>query len=309
VQFIINSQYFEVVGVVVNTGAKSSKSSFFYRVLRLIDRKVFKAKTNPFQTITLPISTQNIYKTNPIQKQFSDWLDDDCINFIDSKQPDIILRFGFRILRGKVFSLPKFGIWSLHHGDNKVNRGGPPAFWEVVNKEPITGVTLQQITEDLDGGKVIGKAFTKTDFTSFYRNQVIVFETGVKLFQDKLLQFAHGKLDIEKNLLDFYSNPLYKNPSNKEVFFISINFMFSVLKRIFSNFFYEQQWVISHSKIKNNEESIYRFQNLIPSKGMSWADPFPIEEDGKLYLFAEEIIGKGNGKIVCFEYSNERKKI
>ena len=308
VQFVLESPHFNITAVVVNTATTASKSSLFYRTIRFFDRKIFKFRTNPFAIVKLPVLDEIIYTTFPIQKQFSDWLDDDCLNFIASNQPDIILRFGFRILRGEILKMAKFGIWSLHHGDNRINRGGPPAFWEVVNQEPISGVTLQQISEDLDGGKVIGRAFTKTDLTSFNRNQVIVFETGVKLFQEKLLQFALGKLNVEKNCLDSYCYPLYKNPSNKESFFITIHFLFRVLKKSFSNIFYGQQWVISHSKTNSQEESIYRFQNLIPPKGISWADPFPIEEDGKLYLFAEEIIGKGLGKIICFEYSDKEKR-
>ena len=307
VQFVLDSSRFEIVGVVVNTATNSSKSAFFYRVLRLLDRKVFKAKTNPFQELVLPIDSQLIYETYPFQKQYSDWVDDDCLAFVAQKQPDIILRFGFRILRGSLLGIPKFGVWSLHHGDNKVNRGGPPAFWEVVNQESISGITLQQITEDLDGGKVIGRAFTKTDLLYFHRNQVTVFETGSRLFQEKLAQLANGTLNVEKPSFDFYSYPLYKNPSNTTSCSLFFKFIYRIAKKNFFNFLYEQQWIICHSKSNNQEETIYRFQQLIPPKGISWADPFPVVFEGKLYLFAEEIAPSKPGKIVCFEYESDNK--
>lgn len=305
IQFITGNSSFTLSAVVVNTAKKSSYSSLGYRLLRLADRKIFKARTNPFQSITLKLDSDLIYYTHPLQKQFSDWLDEDCIKYIKNKNPDLILRFGFRILRGDVLGIPKLGIWSLHHGDNKVNRGGPPGFWEVVRKESVSGVTLQQITEDLDGGKVIGRAYTKTDFTSFHRNQVNIFEVGVRLFQEKLNQLSQGKFWFETSDLDFYSFPLYKNPKNWKSIQISIDFAFHTLKRLWENSFYHQQWLIKYSKNNDGEESIYRFKDLVPPKGISWADPFPVVHNNKLYLFAEEIDKNNRGKIVCFEYLPE----
>jgi len=308
ISFVVNSSDFVVSGIVVNDAKKTSQSSFFYRFLRLLDRKFFKAKSNPFQTISLEFEKDLIYNTTPIQKQFSDWIDEDCISFIKGKQPDLVLRFGFRILRGSILGIPKFGVWSLHHGDNKVNRGGPPGFWEVVRQESISGVTLQQITEDLDGGKVIGRAFIKTDLLSFYRNQVNLFETGIRLFEEKLIQLTKGTLKAEITTFDFYSNSLFKDPNNVSSFLIFIGFVKRIIKRSLYNLFYEQQWIISHSKSNNSEETLYRFQSLIPPKGISWADPFPISEENKLWLFAEEIVGNGLGRVVCFEYLKDEKR-
>ena len=308
IAIVSDSSCFVISGIVVNKAQKKSSSSFLYRLLRLFDRKFFKARTNPFQTVSLTFDEDLIFNTIPIQKQFSDWLDDDCLAFIKEKKPDLVLRFGFRILRGSVLGIPKFGIWSLHHGDNKVNRGGPPGFWEVVRQEAISGVTLQQITEDLDGGKVIGRAFIKTDLLSFYRNQVNLFETGIRLFEEKLKQLANGTLQSEITPFDFYSNPLFKDPNNTKSFLIFIGFVKRIFKRSIYNLFYNEQWIISHSKSNNSEETVYRFQDLIPPKGVSWADPFPVFEENKLWLFAEEIIGNEHGRIVCFEYLKEEKR-
>ena len=48
ISWVSNSKDFEIKGVVLNTAVNSSKSSFFYRLLRWLDRKLFKAKSNPF---------------------------------------------------------------------------------------------------------------------------------------------------------------------------------------------------------------------------------------------------------------------
>ena len=75
---------------------------------------------------------------------------------------DVLLRFGFNILRGEVLDIPRFGVWSFHHGDELKYRGGPAGFWELMKGDPITGAILQRLTDRLDGGVVLRKGWFKT---------------------------------------------------------------------------------------------------------------------------------------------------
>ena len=61
IQFVLNSNYFELNGLVINTGKSVSNSSFFYRLLRLFDRKIFTSKTNPFHSIKLSFDDNLIH--------------------------------------------------------------------------------------------------------------------------------------------------------------------------------------------------------------------------------------------------------
>ena len=68
---------------------------------------------------------------------------------------DLLIRGGSGILKGKILNICRLGIISFHHGDNNLNRGGPPGFWEVFNQEPSTGFIIQRLTEEIDGGEVV----------------------------------------------------------------------------------------------------------------------------------------------------------
>ena len=72
---------------------------------------------------------------------------------------DVALRFGFRIVKGNALRVAKHGVWSHHHGDNLLYRGGPPGFWEVMRGDPFTGTILQILSDELDGGQVIYRSF------------------------------------------------------------------------------------------------------------------------------------------------------
>ena len=59
----------------------------------------------------------------------SEFFCDDDIGQIREFGLDFILRFGFNIIRGDILDVPKYGVWSFHHGDETKYRGSPPAFW------------------------------------------------------------------------------------------------------------------------------------------------------------------------------------
>ena len=63
------------------------------------------------------------------------------INAVKALDLDLMIRCGDGILRGDILSSSRFGVLSFHHGDNRVNRGGPPAFWEVYYKQDKTSFT------------------------------------------------------------------------------------------------------------------------------------------------------------------------
>ena len=91
----------------------------------------------------------------PIHKGISTYFPDDDIAKIKAYDLDFILRFGFDIIRGEVLNSAKYGIWSFHHDDERVVRGGPPGFWEFMRKIPRNGVILQQLTDELDKGLIL----------------------------------------------------------------------------------------------------------------------------------------------------------
>src|SRR6185312_10383200 len=92
---------------------------------------------------------------------------------------DVILRFGFGILRGEILTTPRYGVWSFHHGDELRYRGGPPCFWEIYRGDPVTGAILQRLTEKLDAGIVLRKGYLRTIPYSYARSvDQLFFETA-----------------------------------------------------------------------------------------------------------------------------------
>lgn len=85
---------------------------------------------------------------------FGNVLPDDVVEAV-GPEIDVAVRFGFGILKGDILDAPEHGVLSFHHGDLRKYRGMPAGFWEFVNDETVAGVTLQRLTETLDGGSVV----------------------------------------------------------------------------------------------------------------------------------------------------------
>lgn len=71
-----------------------------------------------------------------------------------SETADVAIRFGFGFLVGPILSELQYGVLSYHHGDLREYRGHPKGFWEFVHDDEAAGITVQQLTEDLDAGNI-----------------------------------------------------------------------------------------------------------------------------------------------------------
>ncbi|MCP4599301.1 MAG: hypothetical protein GY847_01985 [Proteobacteria bacterium] len=91
----------------------------------------------------------------PKKKKFSEYFEKQDVASIRDSNLDFILLLNGAIVKGKIIKASRYGIWSFHHGDERLFRGRPPAFWELVNREDSVGVILQQLGQKLDGGRVL----------------------------------------------------------------------------------------------------------------------------------------------------------
>ncbi|MCB0790388.1 MAG: hypothetical protein H6595_11600 [Flavobacteriales bacterium] len=93
------------------------------------------------------------------RKGHGEYFSDADLDAIRGHRPDVLLRFGFGIIRGAILEVPTHGVWSFHHGDEQHYRGGPPGFWEIMHREPVVGAILQRLTDTLDAGIILRKGW------------------------------------------------------------------------------------------------------------------------------------------------------
>ena len=242
---------------------------------------------------------------HPERRRFADIFSEEDSEKVKAYGLDIILRHEFNIIRGGILGAARHGIWSFHHADNAVNRGYPPGFWEIVNDEPCCGVTLQQLTSELDGGRIIEKAWYDRHW-SFYKNNCDLLDKSVVLLfkgMDKLLR--QGELRTEKSPV--YCNRLYTKPALRPLLKYLLSFYSNLFARAFNRLFPLTRpscWALFFSRGDFLEAVLYRINPAPMPKGVFWADPFLFCHGKQLYVFFENFSYKtrkgiiSSGKIV-----------
>ena len=229
----------------------------------------------------------------PVMKQFSDWFPEEAIEKIRTYDLDVALSFGFRILRGEALRIARHGVWSYHHGDNLVNRGGPAGFWEVMEGTRTTGSVLQVLSEDLDNGEVLDRSWVRTsDRFSVRVSKNYLYWRSSSFVTRKLNElYDTGKAASEENVFRPYYKRLHKKPTNLELLpkLFKLSLTYAVTKLEYAFFF--DQWTLAYrfrTSATDSNNSFYRFKHLTPPKDRFWADPFPVKFQGKYFLFFEE---------------------
>lgn len=286
---------------------------WLYRLYKKLDSMKFRLHPNAFQLMDIQplLGECPVIEVTPLEKKFSDYLPDDNVEQILDHNLDVALRFGFRILRGRVLDIARHGIWSYHHGDNLVNRGGPAGVWEVLEGNPITGSILQVLTEDMDGGQVLYRSYSATEPISVGRNRNRLFWKS-SAFVLRLLNalYKRGPVCLEHSdplapTYAPYSHRLYTTPKNRDMirplFRIGRFYINHQIHRLLSF----EQWFLAYRFKKKRDgptPAFFRFKHLIPPKDRYWADPFPVKWNGKHYIFMEEVVYKhGKGHIAVIE--------
>lgn len=279
-----------------------NRNYLLYTLYGKIDERRVKVKPDAFEPVDLkPLLTDiPVVAVTPVMKTYSDWFPEETLAEIRKFDLDVSLCFGFRILKGDALNIARHGVWSFHHGDNLVNRGGPAGFWEVMDGTPVTGSVLQILTEDLDNGCVIYRSWSPTsDRFSVKANRNNLYWKSAAFVIRALKDLAEG-LSVcppENQLYRPYSNRLYRMPTNGE--------MFSRLSRLFARYaaskfqaaLNSDQWALAYrfrTGPGDSNNSLYRFKRLTPPKDRFWADPFAIKSGDRYYVFLEELLYKTN---------------
>lgn len=130
---------------------------------------------------------------------------------------DFLLRFDFNIIRGEILTAARHGVWSYHHGDMDRYRGSPACLWEIYHGDPVTGATLQRLTERLDGGVILKRLAFPTAHESYVRNldRVLLGSTGLP---------AQVVRDLREGKADYLDAPpstsqaqVYRAPRNHQM--------------------------------------------------------------------------------------------
>lgn len=221
---------------------------------------------------------------------------------IQAERFDLLIRGGSGILRGEILRSARLGVLSFHHGDNRVNRGGPAGFWEVYHAAPMTGFVVQRLTEELDGGDVVLRGLVPTQ-RSHMLNRALLFAKSYRQLQKLLIRIAEtGELpEFEEHVP--YTGPLYVRPGVRQITgYLVKRTEDSVVSRIRDLRGLKERWGVSYVRSHWRNAAYWRGTPLDMKPGHFLADPFVVSREGRTCVFVEDYVYRtGKAHISVFE--------
>lgn len=250
----------------------------------------------------------------PERTKVSDRFPTAAVDHVRSHDLDVLLRLGFRILRGPILSAARFGTWSYHHGDNRRYRGGPACFWEVLEGSPVTGTILQRLTEELDGGEVLYRSTGATNrFSPTVNRREVYWKSAEFLVRVARHVRETGRLEspqaAEGQAPAAYSQRLYVAPGNGQMLLGATRIATRLVASKLQSLARKPQWGLAFHRRpgvpEGNREPYlvpHRFKMITPPPDRFWADPFPVQVKGTDFILFEELIySERRGRISILE--------
>jgi hypothetical protein len=308
-----NTQPFtKLVQKIYKNGLASVIRSLLSRIIFFLETKAL-LKQEIYESFDVKTSIDNELRVLEICPEISPSgfvyrYNQESIRLILDLDLDLMLRFGSGILRGDILNICKFGVISLHHGDNREFRGTPAGFWEVFYSAPSSGFIIQQLTEELDAGKVLYRGNIMT--ASYWLKNSANIQIKSMFFLNKLLK----NISLNESLPPgessaIISSKLFRYPSlgilikyfiqvHVPAFLTSLRGFFFKLKK--------RRWHVAFIKTDNLELDFTKVHSIPNPQDGFLADPFVIEYADQSYCFVEEFSYKQNkGKISTYLLSED----
>jgi methionyl-tRNA formyltransferase len=121
--------------------------------------------------------------------------DADYVERVRELAPDVIVSVAApEIFRGEILGVPRLGCINIHSGRLPVYRGMMPNFWQLLRGERVAVVTVHEMAERLDAGRVLGTLeFPLRERDSLHRVITGTKREGARLMIEVLRRMRRGE--------------------------------------------------------------------------------------------------------------------
>ncbi|MCR4880150.1 MAG: methionyl-tRNA formyltransferase [Bacilli bacterium] len=132
-----------------------------------------------------------IYQPEKIRKDY---------DFINEINPDLIITLAYgQILPEALLNIPKFGALNLHGSLLPKYRGAAPIQYALINNEEYTGMSLMEMTKEMDAGKVYAtkklKILEEDNASTLFKK---LADVAYDLLEESIEDYINGKLLAEE---------------------------------------------------------------------------------------------------------------
>jgi len=240
--------------------------------------------------------------------KFTQYFSAEDVAAVRAHELDFILRFAYNIIRGEILESARLGVWSFHHGDIDKIRGQPACLWELLIPDPVTGVTLQRLTEGLDNGVVLKQAWFQTQLKSYRKSRDAAFLDSTDLPARVCRDLLAGRGEYVSGPASPTRAPVYRMPTNTQSLGLAVRLCMRRLSDACVWLFRHRQWNVGIADAPIHAFLAPGFAPKVrwlpaPARRRFVADPFGIRRGATTTILAEELDqAEQIGRIVAIEW-------
>lgn len=144
----------------------------------------------------------------------------DFLSKLQELDADLFVIVAFRMLPEIVWNMPRKGSINLHGSLLPAYRGAAPINWAIINGETMTGVTIFQLSHEIDTGRIIAQKEVHIDsadnFGSLYEKMK---NKGAELLTNTLIKLEKNEVEFRKQDESLVSLAPKLNTENTEINF------------------------------------------------------------------------------------------
>lgn len=208
-----NNPDIKVTGLVYSQRIYSSRENWFGGAIRMIKTSGIDYAILQFMQTDCYLLLRKLSLTKKIGKDVQvlhtkDINTESGLQFLKDLNPDVILLANFnQKVSGAVISIPSLACLNIHPSALPKYKGVDPVFAALYANETSLGVSVHQVDNDFDTGKILAQSVISADqgFSVFYY-QVKLFREGGKLAAKKIKQLVQGDLVHIENMPGHYDS-------------------------------------------------------------------------------------------------------
>ncbi len=300
VKRISDGNFADFVLVVLNGNPDKRGSPFdgplMYSLFHRIDERLLSKQPNPFalKSATDLLSGVPAITVYPTQMNGIRMLQPSDLSKITSYGLDILIKIGFESLACEDLRASKYGTWFYYYGDDRKMKGGPPGFWEVIEKSPETCAGLLASGGELCLNRALYRSYFFTYPLSPARHRSYYFWATASFLprQIELLQHLGAEEFLRQtdkfNLPDECARKKYEPPSGLQTAKLTARLVGRLWGDFIRRLFYADRWILLFSLDQDLSADLSKYKRLQPPQDKFWADPHVVHAEGKYYIFVEE---------------------
>ena len=270
-----------------------------FRLYETLDRRLFgsHARNDALAMRSLDADLRDVPRVAVVPRRERDGtrFDDRDVEQVGALDLDVLLDLGLGPVTGPMLGAARLGVWSFRLGVDGYGRAGPPQFWEISDRQPVSGTELTMRTSTVAGGQVIERSYGKTDLVSLFRTRNPLYWKTARFVERRLA-------DVERDGRTALIAPPPASgavgsaaeprgfPSIARVGVVAATIGASIAAGQLRHRLGNEHWFVAWAPREPGLPGLEHrpsFREIPSPPGRLLADPFLAEHEGRTYLFVE----------------------